>query len=97
MTMDNKTELISLFHCTTSAWKDSILEKGLLVSASCSRRPGEKHVFLSLTPQHVFGDTCFMVRLPKEWVKNTVNHWEFICDRDIPPENLSFYSYEEDE
>lgn len=90
-------EIISLFHCTTSARREDILEKGLLLSKSVSDLHGEKPIFLSLTPQHCFGNTCFKVSIPEDWVRQTINHWEFICDRNIPPENISFYSYEEDE
>lgn len=93
----NENDLISLFHCTTSLWRESILEKGLLLSTSLSEVHGEKPIFLSLTPQHCFGDTCFKIRIPKDWVRQTINQWEFICNRDIPPENIVFYSYEGDE
>lgn len=95
--MAHTEEIISLFHCTTGSRKESILTEGLSLSKSRSDLHGEKPIFLSLTPQHCFGNTCFQVSIPKDWVRQTINHWEFICNRNIPPEHISFYSFEEDE
>ncbi|MEK5209176.1 hypothetical protein [Psychrobacillus sp. FSL H8-0510] len=95
--MNSPNEIVTLFHCTTSKWLVSILAKGLLLSNARSEIYGDKPIFLSLTPQHCFGNTCFKVCVPKDWVKQTENHWEFICNRDIPPEKISYFSYEEDE
>lgn len=95
--MNNKDDIITLFHCSTLSLKESILNKGLLLLNSRSKINGIKPIFLSNTPEHIFGNTCFKVCIPKSWVQQTVNSWEFICNRDIPPDYISFYSYEEDE
>lgn len=92
-----KENMIPLFHCTTGSRKESILEKGLLMSRSVSELHGKKPIYLSSTPRHGFGNTCFKVYVPKDWVTQTINVWEYTCDRDIPPENISYHSYEEDE
>lgn len=99
------TEMITLFHCTTNAHQESILEKGLLLGHGRSKiLDGSRPIFLSDTPQHIFGNTCFKVTVPRSWVYNTsrgegqgLNLWEFACHRDIPAEFIEYHSYEEDE
>lgn len=95
--MSTNNNTVTLFHCTSNAREENIVANGLLLSKSVSELHGAKPIFLSLTPQHCFGNTCFKVCIPKEWVTQTINHWEYTCDRDIPPAHITFFSYEEDE
>lgn len=79
----------TLFHSTNSKYKDSIENNGLKLNNG--------KIYLSDTPRHAFGNTCFKITIDSELVNKTINNWEYICKNDILPEHIEFYSFEEDD
>ena len=86
---------ITLFHCTNSRSARFVCEEGLKINESSAVTKGK--IFLSTTPQHIFGCVCFKVTIPSDWVELHYGDWEYICRRNIPVHCIEFHSYEEDE